>query len=106
VPAAPPRDVTPGRLMRAAPSYAGRLVRVHLPARSYSAEPWGVALLPLGPGSPTALVFECDRPPRDNSRDLALTGVVRPVTPDGIWRLNGVTWETRLRDCSVTFPRP
>lgn len=105
-PPGPPRvwDVSPGDLCRTAHAYAGRAVRVRLPAGSYSVWPFGVTRNPPAEGRPVALVFECRQPPKDNARDVVLTGVVYPVVPDGVWRMNGVNWETRVKDATVSHP--
>ena len=99
-------DVSPGSLMRTAKAYEGLHVRVRLQPGTYHVTPAGVALNPSLPNAPVGLVFECRLPPTDNAKEISLVGVVSPVVRDGTWRTNGVDWETRVRDCSVSYPRP
>lgn len=91
-------DVSLSDLMRTAPEYEGRLVRVRMPAGSYQISPGELSFASPVAGSPPAVVWECRETPPDNLKPVVLTGRVLPVVRDGHPRGSTVTHQVRLAD--------
>ncbi len=83
-------------------TYRNRAVQIHLPAKSYRIAPGRVETFHGLPGTPGAIVFECE-PPKDTESGLLITGICRGQVHDGIERANGISWFVRVESCNVTL---
>lgn len=91
-------DVSVGTLVRTAPYYAGRQVRVRLPERSYDVAGPTVEFRTARDGRPAEVVFHLvSGLPHDNTRPLTLTGTVAEPVPHAVIRVTG---------CAIEHPVP
>lgn len=82
-------------------TWTGRTVTVTLAAGNYSVTPDAVHWFTGFENTPPVIVFECERPPRDNTQTIRITGVCRGSFRDGKRRSPEIDFFVKVADCTT-----